>query len=207
MNNPIRGRFNAWLLDWLDAYMDRKYAGVKTRLFASAPRTVVEIGSGAGANLRYWPRGAKMIAVEPNVRMHARLRRNAERRGIERDLRSVRGEEIDIETGSVEFVFATLVLCSVADPGIVLREVRRILRAGGHFVCIEHIAAPPSSLVRGFQAVIRRPWHWAFEGCNLLNDTPRLLREAGFRDVKIEPLRIATAFVPIRYQIAAVCTA
>jgi len=41
MDNGLRGRFNAWLLDLLDGYMDRKYGRVKRALFQNLPHVVV----------------------------------------------------------------------------------------------------------------------------------------------------------------------
>lgn len=41
----------------------------------------------------------------------------------------------------------------------------------------------------------------------MCNATEALLRGAGFREVRIQPLRVPTLFVPLRYQIAAVCIA
>ena len=33
MDNPVRGRLNAWFFAMLDGYMHRKYAGMKQSLF------------------------------------------------------------------------------------------------------------------------------------------------------------------------------
>jgi SAM-dependent methyltransferase len=205
INNPVRGRFNAWLLAALDSYMHRKYAGIKSRLFAGAPSVVVELGPGSGANLRYLPAGARLIAIEPNRQMHDVLRRRAEQCGIDLDLRGLAGENLDLSSASVDFVFSSLVLCSVDSPAQVLAEVRRVLRPGGRFVCVEHVAAPVGSGNYGLQRMIRRPWKWVFEGCDLCRDTGSTLRSAGFAQVDVQPLVLPTIFVPIRHQIAAVC--
>lgn len=205
IDNPIRGRFNAWLLVVLDSYMHRKYANIKSRLLANVPSVVVELGAGSGANLRYLPVGTRLIAIEPNRQMHDVLRRHAQQRGIDLDLRSLAGEKLDIPSASVDFVFSSLVLCSVDRPEQVLAEVRRVLRPGGHFACIEHVVAPLGTGVYGLQRMIRRPWKWVFEGCDLCRDTSHTLRSAGFAHVDVQPLVLRTIFAPIRYQIAAVC--
>jgi len=207
IDHPLRGRFNAWLLDALDGYMHRQYGDVKARLFRDLPPTVVEVGAGSGANFRYFPPGTRVMAVEPNVRMHSRLERRAQRRGLTLDLHRESGEGIALADGSVAFVCASLVLCSVRDPAGVAREVRRVLAPGGRFVCIEHVMAPRGSAVAAIQRGIRRPWQWVFEGCNLCNRTEAALRTAGFRSVEIEPLHMRTVFMPLRYQIVATCVA
>ena len=205
--NPVRGRFNAWLLDALDDYMHRKYCAVKTRLFRTVPPTIVELGAGSGANFRYFPAGTHVIAVEPNVHMHDRLARNAERYGLTLHLHDAGGEALDIADGTIDFVCSSLVLCTVPEPSRVIAEVRRVLRPGGRFVAIEHVHAPPGSGVAVLQRVIRRPWRWVFEGCELCNRTEAVVRGAGFREIRVEPLRVPTVFLPLRYQIAVSCVA
>ena len=144
-DHPVRGRLNAWMLAALEGYMHRKYAGVKSRLLANVPPVIVELGPGAGANFRYLPAGTRLIAVEPNRRMHDALRRRAEQCRIDLDLRELEGEALDLPSASVDFVFTSLVLCSVAKPQQVVSEVRRVLRPEGRFACIEHVAAPEGS--------------------------------------------------------------
>jgi hypothetical protein len=43
--------------------MHWKYSAIKSRLFEQAPPGVVELGPGSGANLRYVPRGTRLIAI------------------------------------------------------------------------------------------------------------------------------------------------
>ena len=60
----------------------------KRSIYRKLPGTVVEIGPGAGANFRYYKRGTRVIAVEPNVSMHPRLRKKARRRGLDLVIKS-----------------------------------------------------------------------------------------------------------------------
>jgi SAM-dependent methyltransferase len=206
-DHAVRGWFNAWLLDALDGYMHRKYGPLKARLFGAVPATVVDLGAGTGANFRYFPPGTRVVAVEPNAHMHPRLRRQAGRHGLALDVHEAGGETLALPDASVALVCASLVLCTVPDPPRVVAEARRVLRPGGRFVTIEHVPAPPGSGTAALQRAVRRPWRWLFEGCELCNQTPAVLRAAGFRAVQIEPLRLRTAFLPLRYQIVATCLA
>ena len=205
IDNPVRGRFNAWFLAALDGYMHWKYAAIKSRLLGQAPAVVVELGPGAGANLRYLPRGTKLIAVEPNLHMHPVLERRARQLGIDLDLRGLAGESLDLASASVDFVFSSLVLCTVENPEQVIAEVRRVLKPGGRFACVEHVEAPAGSAIHRMQRLIRRPWKWVFEGCDLCRDTGATLRSSGFAQVDVQSLVLPTIFVPIRHQITAMC--
>jgi ubiquinone/menaquinone biosynthesis C-methylase UbiE len=53
---------------------------------------------------------------------------------------------------------ATMVMCSVRDMNASLAEVRRVLRPGGHFVFIEHVAAPRGSALWALQ--VRSVLRW-----------------------------------------------
>jgi ubiquinone/menaquinone biosynthesis C-methylase UbiE len=203
--NPVRGRINAGFFDLMEGYMHWKYGTLKRRLFANLPSVVVELGAGAGANFRYFPRGTRVIAVEPNHYMHARLARSARKWGIDLDLRGLGAEGLDLPDDCIDVVVCSLVLCTVEDPDLALREVRRVLRPGGRFLCIEHVAAPPHSLLGRLQRWVFRPWRWFFEGCHTHRDTARALEHAGFSSTDIRPFTWRSAFVPVRPQIAAVC--
>lgn len=200
--NRLRGPVNAALFTVLDGSFDRALGARKRRLLADLPDEVVELGPGVGANLRYLRPGTRLVAVEPNPAMHARLRARAAARGVDLDLRDVVGERIDLPDASADVVICTLVLCTVADPGRVAAEVLRILHPGGRFVLLEHVAAPPGTRTRRLQHALAGPWAWCFEGCDLQRDTATLLRHAGFASVDLESYAMRSPLVPINAQIA-----
>lgn len=206
-DNPVPGRFHALFLRLFAGYLHRRYARIKRRLFSGLPGTVVELGPGAGANFRYYRPGTRVIAIEPDTRMHPTLREQAERHGIAVDIRGLRGESLNLATDSVDAVVATLVLCTVESPAQVVAEVLRVLRPGGRFVFVEHIAAPEGTLLRWIQRLLRRPWRWLFDGCVLDRDTEAELRRAGFRDVELERFSWRSIFFPVRSQICGVARA
>jgi SAM-dependent methyltransferase len=189
-SGPLRDRLNAWFLGAADDVMDRVYGRRKRALFADLPPTVVELGPGAGANLRYYPPGTKLIAYEPNRAAHRRLRRAAAKRGVELDLRDRPAETLDLPDASADAVVSTLVLCTVDNPARVLAEVRRVLRPGGRFLFVEHVAGPAGSPVRAVQRLIRHPWRWLFEGCCVDRDTAATLEAAGFASLELERFRL-----------------
>jgi SAM-dependent methyltransferase len=203
MPRPLCDRFNAWLLGRGGDLMHRVYGRCKRALFDDLPPTVVEIGPGAGSNLRYFDRGTKVIAFEPNPFTHRRLREEAAERGIELDLRDMPAEQLDLPDASAGVVLSTLVLCSVHDPVRVLAEIRRVLRPGGRFLFIEHVAGPPGSPVRAVQRLVRHPWHWLFDGCHVDRDTAAMIEAAGVASVEIERFRLALPS-PVRPHIVGV---
>lgn len=200
--HAVRGRFNAGFFTALDGYINWVTRDKKRKVFSGLPREIVEIGPGVGANFRYMPPACRVIAIEPNPYMHRGLQRRASRRGIDVDIRSVAGDAVDLDDQSVDAVISSLLLCTVEDPERVVSEIRRILRPGGRYAFLEHVAAPEGTLLRGIQHAARRPWSWAFEGCSCERDLATVIRAAGFASVEIDQYRLRSPFLPANAQIA-----
>ena len=184
----------AWSLAHADAEQHRLYGDRKRRLFAQVegsggPPVVVEIGPGAGPNARYLPAGARWVCVEPNVHFHQSLRRAAAERGLDLELVAGAAEALPLAAGAADAVVSTLVLCSVRDVGRSLSEARRVLRPGGRFLFVEHVAAPPGTALRALQRALRRPWGWVADGCRPDRETEAAVRAAGFASVETEAFR------------------
>jgi len=191
----VKNRLHAWLLDRAEAYMHRKYGPRKKAIFSQLPSSVVEIGSGPGANLRYYPPGTALTAIEPNRAMHAPLRANAARWDIDLTIRGLKGESLDLASESVDAVVGTLVLCSVDRPQQVIAEIMRILKPGGRFLFLEHVAATNGTPLNHFQKLLLKPWRWAFDGCHLNRDTHLTLGQAGFATVDMDCFMLSSPAV------------
>ena len=203
-NHSVRGPVNAWLFRALSNYMDKLFGPSKRRLFWRHPDTVVEIGPGAGANMRYMRKGTTLIAVEPNVHMHRHLKQCADQYGINLRIMNLVGEKIDLPDESVDFVVCTLVLCTVEDPYQCLLEIKRILRPYGKFVFIEHVKAKDHTVIAWLQNLLHKPWHWFFEGCHTNRNTKGYLLQARFTHLELEEYHLFSPFIPIMPQIRGV---
>ena len=195
---PRRGLSARWLAFVLahgHAADRRAYGARKRVLLGGLGPTVVEIGAGAGANAEYLVPGTFWQAVEPNAFLHDDLRRAADRAGLTLDLHTATAEALPFLDASADAVISTLVLCSVSDPDRALAEARRVLRPGGRFVFIEHVAAPPASLLRRVQRVLRAPWGALADGCRPDCETEALVRAAGFAEVTVERFRMPLGLV------------
>jgi ubiquinone/menaquinone biosynthesis C-methylase UbiE len=202
-----RGRFNAAFFRLMGPYLEWNLRSHKRRVFGQLPREVVELGSGVGANLPHLPAGGTLVAIEPNRHMHRRLRAAARRQGVQLVLHERGAEQTGLPDHSVDSVISSLVLCSVTDPAAVLAEIRRVLRPGGTYRFVEHVAAPAGTPTRALQRLLRRAWAWIFEGCSCERDLASTIRAAGFAAVAIEPYRLHTPFIPFNTHIAGIARA
>jgi ubiquinone/menaquinone biosynthesis C-methylase UbiE len=172
-------------------YQRRKY-----ELLGGLTGTVLEIGAGQGANFRYLPSSQQKlggasavtwIGLEPDRHRHEQLARIAARHGYQRArILGAPAEQIPLADRSVDAVFATMVLCSVADQDRVLAEIRRVLRRGGRYVFFEHVAAPRGTWLRRLQGWWA-PFSRRFDcGCDPTRETWRAIEDAGFARVDFQ---------------------
>jgi ubiquinone/menaquinone biosynthesis C-methylase UbiE len=195
-------RWNAWFFDTFDGVIDRRLHAPKAELFRDLPSTVVEIGAGTGANLRYYPAGTTVIAIEPSAAMHAALAQRAEGHRIDVRIEESSVERLPFADASVDVVVSTLVLCSVDDPDTAIAEIHRVLRPGGRFLFLEHVIAPRPGLLRTSQRLIRRPWSRLFDGCDTCRDTEATIRSLTWSRVDIAKRRpFDPVFFPVSQQI------
>ncbi len=159
---------------------------VRAPLIARAQGEVLEIGAGDGGNLMLYPSGVRLTLLEPNPYLIRYLRQACNGRSA--DCVAVVegiGECLPFPARSFDTVVATHVLCSVRDQGQVLAEVRRVLRPGGQFLFLEHVAAPPDSHIYRWQQVVNPVWKVIGDGCHLTRDTGAAIRAAGFAEVHL----------------------
>jgi ubiquinone/menaquinone biosynthesis C-methylase UbiE len=167
----------------------------KRALLGSLRGEVLEIGPGTGSNLPYYSSGVRWHGLEPNPAMFPYLQREAERLGLEVQLHEGRGERLDVADDSFDVVVGTLVLCSVTDMQRTLREIRRVLKTGGRYVFIEHVAAPPGSAQRRVQRLIKPVWKTVGDGCRPDRETGAAIEKAGFSRVQLEHFRLSVPVV------------
>ena len=191
----LRQRIFAWALARFNTKYERFAEEYKQRLFSQVSGAVLEIGPGAGANLRYLARAdVRWVGVEPNPFMKKYLQEEAARLGTQIEIRSGTAESLPAADSSQDAVIATLVLCCVKDQRISLKEVLRVLKPGGKFLFIEHVAAPRSTRLRLIQNLVTPVWKQLGDNCHPNRETWTALEQAGFGDVSYERI---TAPLPV----------
>jgi arsenite methyltransferase len=155
-------------------------------------QTVLDLGSGGGIDVllsarRVGPTG-KVYGLDMTDEMLALARENQQKAGVT-NVEFLKGEieHIPLPDNSVDVIISNCVINLSSDKGRVLREAFRVLKPGGRF-------AVSDVVVRGdVPADIRRSvelWVGCVAGALEEADYERLLKEAGFDGVEVEPWRI-----------------
>jgi len=139
---------------------------------------ILEVGVGTGKNLPYHPEGSRSVAVDLSPRMLRRAARKADRLGRDVDLVLADAQRLPFRDGAFDAAAATFVFCSVPDPVLGLREVRRVVRQDGGLHLLEH--------VRSRNPIVGRLMDWTnplwvrVSGANINRDTVANVQMASF---------------------------
>lgn len=150
---------------------------------------VLEIGVGSGLNLPYYDPNnvTKLWALDPSAEMTQLAERASRSVDFEVEFIGLPGEEIPLESSSVDTILTTYTLCTIPDTQLALHQMARVLRPGGELIFCEHGAAPDAS-VRRWQDWIDPIWRRVGGGCRLNRAIPQLIREGGFKIKGIETM-------------------
>ncbi len=153
----------------------------REKVVPRARGTVLEIGVGTGLNLPYYnpAKVDRLIGLDPSEKSWELAGRRAASVDFDVEFIGLPGEEIPLETDSVDTVMVTFSLCTIPDPIAALKGMARVLKPDGQLVFCEHGMAPDSSVAR-WQDRINPLWRKMMGGCHLNRDIPHLLREGGF---------------------------
>ncbi len=175
--------YDDWILPRLtDLVMRHKeISRYRERVVPQASGIVLEIGAGSGLNLRlYGSRVERLYALDPSPALLRMARRKKAPTGVPVAFVDARAEAIPIPDASVDAIVTTFTLCTISDPLVALREMKRVLRPGGRLLFAEHGLAPEPSVQR-WQQRCNPLWRRMAGGCNLDRPIDALIEASGFR--------------------------
>jgi ubiquinone/menaquinone biosynthesis C-methylase UbiE len=159
---------------------------LRARQVAEAHGRVLEVGIGSGLNLPFYRRDIEVvIGIDPSAELLAMARKHTAWLHFPVKLLHGPAEMLPVENDSIDSVVMTWTLCSVADPGRVLAEIRRVLRPGAALVFVEHGRAPEAG-VRRWQDRLTPAWRRLAGGCHLNRPIGPLIEQAGLRIADLE---------------------
>lgn len=180
----------------------RRYRRIRPLLFDGLCGRILDAGVGTGRNIPFYPPGASIVGIDlaPAMLARAERRRPLSRAALE--LKQMDITRLDFPAASFDAAVATFLFCVLPDAlqPAALRELRRVVRAGGSIRMLEYVR--PQGTVRRFIARLWEPWiAWAY-GAGFDHRTEQYLAAAGLelvasRFVVADLLKLISARVPV----------
>jgi ubiquinone/menaquinone biosynthesis C-methylase UbiE len=167
------------LINW--SMRQRNLTAYRSRIIPAAEGRVLEIGIGSGLNLLFYSSNVThVIGLEPSPGLLAMARRAERAEFGPVEFIEASAEAIPLQDASVDTVVTTWTLCSIPDPLRALRDMRRVLRPGGHLLFVEHGRAPDPNVI-WWQDRLTPVWKRLGGGCHLNRAIRALIEGAGFQ--------------------------
>ena len=153
----------------------------RMKVIPQAEGNVLEIGIGTGLNMPFYDpsRVNLIVGVDPGLRMHKLALKRSLQAGLDVKLIGLSAERIPVKDASFDSVVCTYTLCTIPDPLMALKEMRRALKPGGKLLFSEHGKSPDANVLK-WQSRLQPYWKKVAGGCMLDRDIPALLADAGF---------------------------
>lgn len=133
----IRKRYNrtSTFYDCMDTMIKDE---VRKKVLSHAHGRVLEAGVGTGKNLQFYPDDCQVTGIDFSPGMLKKAMKRIEGKPniklLEMDI-----QNLEFPDNSFDTVVATCVFCSVPDPVLGLKELRRVCKPEGKLIFLEHI--------------------------------------------------------------------
>lgn len=181
------------LYDLMEFLPEKKYHLWRQRLWSlvKGPK-VLEVGVGTGKNIPYYPEDVKITAIDLTPGMIKHAQKIAKELGVDIEISLGDAQALDFPDANFDTVVATFVFCSVPDPGLGLKEIKRVLKPDGQLLMLDHVRS--ENVVLGKAMDILNPLIVRMMGANINRKTVENVKNGGFKIEKAEQLALGDIF-------------
>jgi ubiquinone/menaquinone biosynthesis C-methylase UbiE len=150
----------------------------ETLSFLPEDARILEIGAGTGANFEFYPRATCAAASEISLKMLEKGRAKTD----SIHLVGADAENLPFAANCFDAAFATLVFCSIPKPEKAFEELKRVVRAKGTIVLLEHVR--PAGLL-GYVFDFLNIFTVALVEDHFNRETARIAERAGLKILEV----------------------
>ena len=171
--------------DLLEALMESwRFAAWRARLKDKIRGpSVLEVGVGTGKNMRFYPPGLSVKGIDLSPRMLERAQKRTAVLGLDVELTEMDVQDLQFPDHMFDTIFATFVFCSVPDPVLGLKELRRVCKPDGRLILLEHMR--PGNALLGLLFDVFNPMVVRMMGANINRRTMDNIHSAGW-NIEVE---------------------
>lgn len=145
---------------------------------------ILEVGVGTGKNFDYYPKNARITAVDFSPAMIKQAERSKARKRTVVDLAVEDVQALPYADNSFDTVIASFVFCSVPQPLKGLKELYRVCKPGGQVLLLEHVVSANPTLAKAMNFL--NPLTLTLFGANINRDTVKNVKACPFSKVWVD---------------------
>src|SRR5687768_9547903 len=152
----------------------------RRRVTSAARGRVLEIGVGSGLNLPLYRADVDVVGLDPSKKLLSMARAVGASHSRSIELIEGTAESIPLPDHSVDTIVTTWTMCSIPNLPATLSEMRRVLKADGRLVFVEHGKSPDTNVQR-WQNRLTPFWKRIGGGCHLNRPIDEIIAANGFQ--------------------------
>jgi ubiquinone/menaquinone biosynthesis C-methylase UbiE len=145
---------------------------------------ILEVGVGTGKNFDYYPKDARITAIDFSEQMLKHALQKRDRKNIKVDLELMDIQSLCFADNSFDTVICSFVFCSVPSAVKGLKEVYRVCKPGGQVLLLEHVVS--SNPVLAVLMNLLNPAVVALLGANINRNTVKNVKACAFTSVHVD---------------------
>jgi len=173
---------------WYDFFMypleQGKFKNIRIKLLKKSYGKVIEIGSGSGVNFPLYKKVESVTAIEPSPYMIERSKKNRYAASVPIEVIQSSAEKLPYNDDTFDTVVATLVFCTIPNPQMAIKEIKRICKPNGKILLFEHVRMDNPFLAR-LQQTLTPYWSKICDGCQLDRETVHTFTTDSFHLIEI----------------------
>ncbi len=157
----------------------------RERLWAKASGShILEVGVGTGKNFDYYPKDARITAIDFSPAMLKQAEYTRDRKNTNVDLALLDVQSLCYADNSFDTVIGSFVFCSVPLPAKGLKELYRVCKPGGQLLLLEHVVSSRPALAAIMNFL--NPVVVKLFGANINRDTVKNVKACAFSSVRLD---------------------
>lgn len=175
--------------DLMESVAERRYHPWREQLWSKViGESVLEVGVGTGKNMPYYPAGVHITGIDLTPGMLEQARQKAKAFGFDSrvDFKIDDAQALDLPDNSFDTALATFVFCSVPNPVLGLRALKRVVKPGGRILLLEHMRSSNPALGKIMDWL--NPLVVRIMGANINRRTVDNIRQARLEIEQVEDL-------------------
>ncbi|MFO7814401.1 MAG: methyltransferase domain-containing protein [Halanaerobiales bacterium] len=195
-NDKIKKRYDriAPLYDVMELLMEKGKMGdwrkkLWEKVAVNIPEsggTLLEAGVGTGKNIQYYPDDIEIYAIDFSEKMLKQAKSKAEKYEKNIIFKKMDIQNLVFLDNYFDVIVTSCVFCSVPDPVIGLKELKRVCKTNGKIIMLEHMRTknePWGKVMDNFNWVSLYTW-----GANINRKTMDNIEKADLNVVKVNDL-------------------